>query len=432
MRVSRRTLLAAGSAAALFPWTKARAQSAVPKKKLLLFFTPHGTVWPSWRPTGTETSFTLPQILAPLNSWVPKLTIVDGLSLPHGAAYYIPHTYTMPALWSGSPIDTASQTFCRTDHMKCFGWGTGITVDQAILARLPAGESIRGSIELGTFCGNLHPASRMIYSGPGTVKNPLDTPQGAFAALFSSQSTNAVTITAQLKRRTSVLDTVLADMNSRKGKLSAADQLRLDAHATAVRELERRLKATAPICTPPSAPGTTDSQTAMDRQSDLAAAALGCGLTRIVSMQMRIADNDSSVYPWLGLNVGGHHSLSHDSGATAQAKLAEVYTWYSHRFAYLLQKLATTPDPAGGWVLDNTVVLWGSELGRGYDHDISNVPFVLAGGINSGLRGGRYKKVTGMTHHRALVTAFHAMGFSDVLKFGSLDQGSGPLPGVLV
>ena len=428
MKINRRALLAAGSAAALFPWTKANALPA-PQKKLLLFFTPHGTVWPQWRTTGPETGFTFSPILTPLSAHRSKLAIVDGISLPWGTGHYIPHTFTMPSLWTGSPIDMSSTLFTRTDHMTSFGWGTGVSVDQAIAAQLNP-TTVFKTLELGTYCGGLHPANRMIYSAPGTVKSPLDDPQRAFDTVFGTPDPDAVAAAKKLERRRSVLDTVLADMGSRKATMTPADIARLDAHATSVRELERRLAAEVPMCTRPDAPTNITSQTAMDRQFDLVAAAFGCGLTNIASLQLRIADNDGSLYPWVGMDMGGHHTHTHDSGADSQALLAKVYTWYAERFAYLLTKLATTPDPAGGMVLDNTLVIWGSELGRGYDHDIDNVPFIFAGGANTGLRGGRSIKVTDTTNHRALITAFHHMGLNTVQTYGSLDRGSGPVSGL--
>jgi len=428
VKVTRRELIKAGSALALFPWL-ARAQAVAPKRKLVLVFTPHGTIWPQWRPAGTETAFTLSPILAPLAAHQSRLSIIDGVSLPYGTAYYIPHTYTMPALWTGSPIDTSSTLFTRTDHMQSFGWGTGVSIDQAIAARLPANESLFRTIELGTYCGGLHPATRMIYSAPGVVKNPLDQPVAAFNTLFSMPDPNQQAAAATLLRRKSVLDVAYADLQSRKATLTVADRARLDAHGTAIRELERRLElAVPPACTRPAMPAGVDPQTAMDRQSDLLAAALGCGLTRIASLQMRIADNDNSLYPWAGLNMGGHHTLTHDS--TSAATLAQVYTWYSGRIAYLLDRLQATPDPSGtGTVLDHTLVVWGSELGVGWTHDVSNVPFIFAGGPGV-LQGGRYKVVTNKTNHRVLVTALQHMGQPD-MTYGSLDAGSGPLAGVL-
>ena len=174
-------------------------------------------------------------------------------------------------------------------------------------------------------------------------------------------------------------------------------------------------------------PADVTPETAIDRQSDMIAAIFGCGLTRIASFQHRIADNDNSLYPWVGLSTGGHHTLTHDSSAAPT--LASVYRWYSERFAYLLDRLAATPDVDGTTVLDNTLIVWGSELGIGWTHDISNVPFIFAGGPTV-VQGGRYKVVTNKTNHRVLVTALQAMGQPD-MTYGALDTGSGPLAGVL-
>jgi hypothetical protein len=426
---SRRAFLgasiAAGSALALFPWLRAAAAPA--PMRLLLFFTPHGTVWDQWRPTGGETDFQFSPILKPLEAHRNRLTIVDGIEIKSGTAYYIPHTYTMPVLWTGSPIDTATNQFCRDDHMQCFGWNTGVSVDQYIAGKLGGTPTPYGTIELGVGCGGLHPATRMIYSAPGMPKSPLDSPELAFSTLFGTINPDQIQAEKDARRRKSVLDTVITDFDSRRGKLSPNDKLRLDAHAQSIRDLELSLTA---VCKSPAAPVDINSETTIDRQSDLLASAFGCGLTRIASFQLRIADNDNTLYPWIGLDQGGHHTLSHDSGAAAQATLAQLYTWYSQRMAYLLDKLAATPDIDGRSVLDNTLVIWGSELGRAWDHDISNVPFVFAGATDL-LRSGRYLKGSGISHNRMLVSACHAMGLADQ-QYGSLDTGAGPIPGLFV
>ncbi|WP_053232338.1 DUF1552 domain-containing protein [Sandaracinus amylolyticus] len=426
MRITRRRALAAlgigGGAAALFPWLARRALAGGAPRRLVLFFTPHGTVWDRWRPTGGETDFAFSPILAPIERHRERLVIVDGVRMESGTEYYIPHTYTMPLLWTGSPIDTSAGMFCRDDHGgRCFGWNTGVSVDQHIASRLPSTTPYR-TIELGFRCGGAHPASRMIYTGASMPKTPVDDPRRAWTTLFGSVMTDADAI-----RRRSVLDTVHKDFATRRARLSSSDRARLDAHASALEELERTLVPPSAVCDRPTEP-TFDDETAIDRQSDLLAAALGCGLTDVASFQLRIADNDNSLYPWTGLASGGHHTLSHDSGPDAQATLAALYTWYSDRFAYLLDRLAATPDVDGTSVLDNTLVIWGSELGRAWDHDISNIPFVLAGGA---VRGGRYLRVSDMQLNRVLVTACHAMGLNDVETYGSLDRGAGALPGVL-
>lgn len=419
---------AVGAAASLFPWLNRAGAQTKPKSKLILLFTPHGTVFNNWRPSGSGRNFTLSRILTPLAAHKDRLVICDGLALPHGTAYYLPHTYTMASLWTGGAIDTSTSLFCRADHNQCYGWSTGQSVDQWIAQQMPVGETPYRSLELGTYCGGLAPNTRMIYRAQRTPLSPLDTPQLAFDVLFGTLAADA---TARARKR-SVLDAALADLGSRRGSLSVEDRARLDAHAAALRELETHLQAGATSCNVPGRPALVNSETAMDRQSDLLAAALGCGMTRVASLQLRVADNDNTLYPWLGLTTGGHHFLTHDSSGPAQEMLTKVYTWYAGRVAYLLDRLAATPDPAGGSVLDSTLVVWGSELGTGWSHDNGNVPFILAGGANV-LQGGQYVTFpSGQTHHRVLVTALHCMGFRNLQQYGSVDKGTGPLAGVVV
>jgi len=434
MTSRRRFLAAAGaatSALTLFPWLERRATAAALPPRLLLYYTPHGTVWDQFRCSGGETAFKLSPILASLEKHRERVVIVDGMKMDNGTDYYIPHTYTMPVLWTGSPIDTASTTFCRDDHMQCFGWGTGTSVDQTIAERL-APTTPYPTIELGYQCGNLHPAKRMIYSSPGNTKNPLDDPAAAFKQLFGGDVDlgEAAAARAELRRK-SVLDTALADFGSHRAKLGAADQARLDTHADSIRSLEKSLMGTSSVCTQPTAPTDITAETAIDRQSELIAGIFGCGLTRIASFQLRIADNDNSLYPWVGLDEGGHHTLSHENDDATFATLAKLYTWYTARFVYLLDRLAATPDVDGTSVLDNTLVIWGSELGTGWTHSLDNVPFILAGGASGRLRGGRYLEVTNTLTNRVLVTALEAMGITDVEKYGTTDTGSGGLSGVL-
>jgi hypothetical protein len=427
LRMNRRTLLKAGlagSALAAFPWLlqAGRAQERTPK--LILFFTPHGTVWDRWRPTGGERDFTPSPILMPLDRHREQVVIVDGIRIENGTPYYIPHTYTMPVLWTGSPIDVAASGFCREDHMQCYGWNTGVSVDQYIASMLPR-TTPYGSIELGHRSGGAHPASRMIYTGPATPKTPLNGAEAAWNVLFGATVPDGTAA-----RRHRVLSTVHEDFASRRGRLSANDRARLDAHANALEELERTLVPPTALCERPTLPVVTE-ETAIDRQSDLLAASLGCGLTNVASFQVTIADNDNGLYPWLGINASGHHTMSHDSSPETQSTLAGLYTWYAERFAYLLDRLANTPDVGGTSVLDNSLVIWGSELGIAWTHDISNVPFVLAGGAAERLGGGRYLRLSDGTQlNRLLVSACHAMGLNETETYGSLDRGAGPIPGL--
>ena len=90
---------------------------------------------------------------------------------------------------------------------------------------------------------------------------------------------------------------------------------------------------------------------------------------------------------WLEIEEG-HHALSHepDSNEEVQEKLTRINTWYCEQLAYLAGRLADTPEPGGdGSLLDNTLIVWTNELGKGNSHTLNDIPFVLVGGGLAGL-----------------------------------------------
>ena len=79
---------------------------------------------------------------------------------------------------------------------------------------------------------------------------------------------------------------------------------------------------------------------------------------------------------WLGVTEG-HHELSHnpDSDQKSQEKLIRINKWYCEQMAYLVKRLAETPEPGGsGSLLDNTLVIWTNELGKGNSHTLERHP----------------------------------------------------------
>jgi hypothetical protein len=168
-------------------------------------------------------------------------------------------------------------------------------------------------------------------------------------------------------------------------------------------------------------------------QMDLAAAALACDLTRVLSLQWTYAESNQS-FPHLGF-TDFHHVMSHagDSDAAAQEKLTKINVWYAEQFAYLLGKLASYPEE-GGTLLDNTAVLWCNEVGKGNNHAHRDLPFLLAGSCGGYFRTGRFVDymaggAAGHPHNNLLVSLAQAMGLPDT-TFGDPAYSTGPLPGL--
>jgi hypothetical protein len=111
--------------------------------------------------------------------------------------------------------------------------------------------------------------------------------------------------------------------------------------------------------------------------------------------------------------------------------VAQIRVWYAEKFAQLLDRLDAIEE-GDGTLLDNCLVVWGSELGIGNTHSFKSTPFVVAGGASGAIETGRYLEFDeGADHNRLLVSMCRAMGLDDVDTFGDTDGGSGGLSGLL-
>src|SRR5439155_17971305 len=114
---------------------------------------------------------------------------------------------------------------------------------------------------------------------------------------------------------------------------------------------------------------------------------------------------------WIGVTEG-HHELSHepDTNAKAVEKLTNINKWFCEQLAYLAKRLAETPEPGGaGSLLENTLIVWTNELGKGNSHTLDNIPFLLIGG-GFGFQMGRSVKLEKIPHNRLHLALAHAVG----------------------
>jgi hypothetical protein len=122
-----------------------------------------------------------------------------------------------------------------------------------------------------------------------------------------------------------------------------------------------------------------------------------------------------------------HHTMSHDGGDHLQAQ-QDIDNWYAKQFYGLLDKLDSFSEGAGT-VLDNTLVVWGRELGS-TAHRHERFPLVMAGGKNLGLRQGVFLNLDEKTPHvKLLVSIAQLMGL-ETDTFGNRTMNSGPLAGL--
>ncbi|WP_224371030.1 DUF1552 domain-containing protein [Hyalangium versicolor] len=437
--LSRRTLLrglaGVGIALPFLEAMEARAATTPAAPKRFVFvFSANGTIPPTWTPSGTETSFTLGRILAPLNDYKSKLLILDNLNMEsagHGPGDA--HQKGMGQLLTGTELQTGDM-FPGGDSGSA-GWGGGISVDQEIARNVGQNDRFP-SLLFGVQTGGASIWSRMSYSEPGTPLPPEDNPRGMFDRIFASFNTDAQQLAELRVRRQSVLDSTKDDFLRLKARLGGTDLQKVDAHLEAIRDIERRLdlEATAPgaLCAKPPQPASMDymkneNYPAVGKlQMDLLAMALTCNLTKVATLQWSTSVSQVA-HPWAGV-TDRHHDLSHfgDSETAVQEKLTLINTWYAQQFAYLLSKLNGIAE-GDKTLLDNTAVLWGNELGIGNSHTRDDIPFVLAGSCGGYFRTGRYLKYANAWHNDLLVSMLNAMGVP-AAKFGNPAYCKGPLP----
>jgi hypothetical protein len=450
-RITRRTLLrGAGHVAIALPFLEAmlrpretHAQAAAVPTRFVVFYSPGGTLLDKWRPTGTETSFTLGSMMSALVPHQKDLLFLDGLNLSvteKGVGH--PHSRGMAGVLTGTEL--LPGTFVTGQGGASFA--NGPSVDQIIAGRISQGQSLKfKSLEFstawaisgrnltdGAVAETSNAANTINFEGANKPLAPMTKPQDAFTRIFSDLGMPSAAGDADRKKTVSILDAVQGEFARISAQVGAADKAKLDEHLQQIRDMEASLGATTSgqSCIAPTAPTTASSKdipTKGRAMTDLLVASLACNLTRVATMQW--GDSEAK-FPlnFDPLNLPDvHHGYQHDSVYNPNA-LTQIYSWFGSNFAYLLDKLASVKE-GDGTMLDNTVVLWVSEIQEPPTHAQTNMPFVIAGGKNAGIRTGRYLKVPSQAHNNLLVTLLNVFGGTDK-TFGRSEYNTGMLAGL--
>jgi hypothetical protein len=263
---------------------------------------------------------------------------------------------------------------------------------------------------------------------------PVNSPTQAYERLFSNfQDVDPVV----KQQRHDVVDVLYQQYQVLRPSLGVVDQDKVDQHLELLRGVERRMTVAVDTmgCVAPEAPTDLDEdnentmEQVADLQVQLLAAAFACDLTRVSTLQFSTAINEIRL-PWLD-NMGSGHALSHSGASDIESQKALVgrNQWYGGRVASLLAALDAIPE-GEGTALDNSVVVWGNELGLGNTHTLTDIPFVMAGSAGGYLRTGRFLRYGGVPHNQLWVAVLNAMGI-DATDFGHPDYSSGALPSLV-
>jgi len=424
-RSTRRTFLRdMGISAAALPFllnlpSLGFANSVARKQRLVIMFSPNGVVPAQFWPDEEGDAFTLKEILSPLEALKQRMLVLhgvcdkvrgDGDSHMRGIGCLLTGIELFPGNIQGGS-DTPA------------GWASGISIDQEIknyLQSRPETQTRFGSLEFGIAVPERADTwTRMVYSGPNKPIAPIDDPYQMFAKLYGRMNDQE-----NLK---SILDDVQADLARVSSVLSAEDRRLLDEHAAFVRKMEQELKSASeqPAVAPPDLPQGVKNEndnipTISKMQIDLMVNSFAGDFARIATLQFTNSVGQAKMH-WLGVDEG-HHELSHepDEKQEAQDKLTKINKWYCEQLAYLAQRLAETPEPgSNGSLLDNTLIVWTNELGKGNSHTLDNIPFVLVGnGLDFHM--GRSLNYPNVPHNRLLVALANAMGHG-IQSFGHAD-----------
>lgn len=461
--LSRRQLLKTlGLSAAvspLIPLLNATGQENTRPKRLLLVFTPDGAAardWNTpidWSPQGTETDFTLHPMHQPFASHQSKIIIPHGLTMSAQGAGEA-HAHGMAGLWTGSILNEPSgdANFDGGNGART-GWGSGPSVDQLVAQAAgtntpyavgpdePLQETAYRSVQLGVQTLSPTSLNRNIYAGENSPIHPETSPRAAFDRLFANvvpsdgtgtPAPDANAVAARVEQQ-AIVDLLQEDLQRLRQRVGSQEYQKLDAHLEGLLALEQRLNAPvdsgtpAAGCTLPEAPpeaGGASYPDEITQMIDIVSHALACDVTRVASLQISYAFSHVT-HTWLG-HTSDHHTMSHDS-TDRRAELEAIDTWYATQFNTLLDKLDSV-DEGGSTLLDNTLVVWGRELGT-TAHRFENVPFVIAGGGGFGVDTGRYLSLGGQKHAKLLVSIAQHMGL-DINGVGNIDPDSGPIAGL--
>jgi hypothetical protein len=130
--------------------------------------------------------------------------------------------------------------------------------------------------------------------------------------------------------------------------------------------------------------------------------AFACDYARVATF-MWSAGTNWVVFPgtFQGSAIAGnlqstpHHPPSHAGDSATNNWLNQINTFYSSATAMALQEFVNQPDIDGGKLIDNTIIVYVTEVARAYDHNQQNMPIIVFGGKNTGVKGGTFLKVTG-------------------------------------
>jgi hypothetical protein len=394
--LSRRTVLRGVGATIALPLldamiparTALAATAAAPVPRMGFIYFPHGAIMSKWTPATEGKLDDLPPLLAPLEAFKSKLTIVSGLENKHAVG---PTHAITPGTW-------LSGVSPRISHDP-YG---GVTADQ-IAAQHIGQDTPLPSLEVATeeavgggACDRNYGCSYGATISFRTPTTPLPmefNPRKLFQRLFGQGDTpeERERLAAQYS---SILDVVTEKAAALQKLVGPSDRAMLGDYLESVREIERRVQKMeandlshivlpdAPV----GIPNSFDEQ--MTLMFDTVALSWRANLTRITSFMMA-AEVSNMTYNHVGVGDAFHALSHHQNNAAKLERLQRVQTYHTEAFAKFVKQLAETPDGDGS-MLDHAILTFGSNMSNSNAHDHFPLPMAIVGGGCGKLKGGQH------------------------------------------
>jgi hypothetical protein len=421
----------------------ARAQAGDPKR-VIFYITPHGTVPGRWhmRQPGRdneeydfglgglgESEFS--DILRPLHRHRDKMLVIDGLArmVTYAEEYrvfelgysgdvnrhHIGQAHLLTSTWAYQGASTAR--------------GGAHSIDQEIGNAV--GQPGRWNSRVYGF-NHQHAYNYLGANQPAPREEDARAAFNDILGLAPEPSDPGEPSRESLIRsaRSSALDMASEEFAMVLGKVGTSDREKLERHRALVRDLEVGFTLTTPTGCDPS---FSSEGHIIDQFSRITAMALACDLTRVATIvTQNIPGSEFGVAAGVDIHQDIAHSSNENGGSTQGIEgMVNYNRAYAEHFAYLLDQLDSVQE-GSGTLLDNTSVVWISELGTG-GHALNRIPTVVAGGGGGYFRPGRYvhypqetrrqlswgePDFAGPAHERLFVNLMHAMGMTDRRSFG--------------
>jgi hypothetical protein len=391
-RIARRAILRGAGVTLALPWLESFAARAattgadVFPKRFGVVFLGCGVNEDHWGSEGSGAEMKLSKTLSPLEPLKGKINVIHGL-FNKGAMGLGIHPPQTGSLLTGATLQRGAVIH------------SGVSVDQMIANRVGQ-DTLQSSMVLACeqpITGFHESNFSLAYSSHISWQSPESPvpnecyPALAFDMLFENRG-SLVNI--------SILDRVRERADRLSRRISADDNSRLDEYLTSVREVEKRVEGmrkaqnkaedaakqkSRPVSTMerPANGLPEDLREHARLMCDLIAIAFQTDKTRVASLIIS-RDLSAMYYPFLEVREG-HHGASHNNNSDAYERITRFHV---SQYAYIASKLDAMPE-GNGTVLDNSCLMFISNLWIGRTHNNSRLPLVLAGGLGGTLQTGR-------------------------------------------